>query len=661
MELNCSLIISDFFPKKKEGNRLVFFKNRLERSGKILKNRHLSLIYLLSLQHLLQEKIPFYILFTEPGERSPHLKKRNEWNAFRDLPLQRKFNAIVCFVLIGCFIGSLLGINLIYTTHNRLLYRSMEGILSHSASLLAEKLKTVESMTTIMLGDSKVQYNLAVAISEDATDLERNDAFRSLSYLVPEYYQNYKQYGISYISLHNSSYTSHSNYVWAHALPEELSQRLLEGAHERPGYAVWNTDYCNSYGLFLSRDVRRADNLKLDTIGTIVVNIHLNDIIEDSVRGYQIEEPLLYLLYSGGKEIYHSPSLKEDRIPEIMAATTGDYGVVRINRTYYFYAKNRIPKFNWEYICFTPYDSVIRSQCLYLFLSLGIIAGIFLLCLIFSQRFFRAITQHFSRLLLKMKYFGENNTQLVSVDYNYENRKDEIGELHQRFDQMANQVRELIQKNYVSEILNKEAELKSLENQINPHFLYNTLESINWRAKDLGAEEISIMVESLGALLRTTLSRGKDPISTLKTELDIVNDYMSIIQCRFEDILKYSVEVPKGLYETPLPRLSLQPLVENSINYALEEMTEVCHITITAARMEEDVLITITNNGSQFPENILERLASGDAVPHGFGIGLLNIQKRLQLQFGEEYGLTLKNDEFLDLAIVEIMIPFHTS
>lgn len=260
-----------------------------------------------------------------------------------------------------------------------------------------------------------------------------------------------------------------------------------------------------------------------------------------------------------------------------------------------------------------------------------------------------------------MKYFGENNTQLVSVDYNYENRKDEIGELHQRFDQMANQVRELIQKNYVSEILNKEAELKSLENQINPHFLYNTLESINWRAKDLGAEEISIMVESLGALLRTTLSRGKDPISTLKTELDIVNDYMSIIQCRFEDILKYSVEVPKGLYETPLPRLSLQPLVENSINYALEEMTEVCHITITAARMEEDVLITITNNGSQFPENILERLASGDAVPHGFGIGLLNIQKRLQLQFGEEYGLTLKNDEFLDLAIVEIMIPFHTS
>lgn len=586
---------------------------------------------------------------------------RKEGKRFQDLPLQRKFNLIVCLVLICCFFGSLLGLHLIYTAHNRLLYRSMEGTISHSASLVSEKLKTIESMTTIMLGDSKVQNDLAVAISEDATYLERNNAFRSLSYLVPDYYQNYKQYGISYISLHNFSYTSHSNYVWANALPEELSEILLEGAHERPGYAVWNTDYCNSYGLFLSRDVRRAENLELDTIGTIVVNINLNDIIEDSVGGYQMEEPLLYLLYSGGKEIFHSASLKEETIPRLMSATAGDYGVVRLNRKYYFYAKNRIPEFNWEYICFTPYDSVMRSQCLYLCLSLGIIAGIFLLCLVFSRKFFGTITGHFSRLLLKMEYFGENHTQLVSVDYNYEDRKDEIGELHQRFDQMANQVRELIQKNYVSEILNKEAELKSLENQINPHFLYNTLESINWRAKDLGADEISIMVESLGALLRSTLSRGKDKISTLKTEIDIVNDYMSIIQCRFEDMLQYSVDVPESLYEAPLPKLSLQPLVENSINYALEEMTDICHIAITAVREKEDVRITITNNGSQFPENILARLAKGEAEPHGFGIGLLNIQKRLKLQFGEEYGLTLKNDELCDLAIVEIRIPFEIS
>lgn len=245
---------------------------------------------------------------------------RKEEKRFRDLPLQRKFNIIVCLVLIFCFFGSLFGLHLTYTAHNRILYRSMEGTISHSASLVSEKLKTIESMTTIMLVDSKVQNDLAVAISEDATYLERNNAFCSLSYFVPDYYQNYKQYGISYISRNNFSYTSHSNYVWANVLPEELSEILLEEVHERPGYAVWNTDYCNSYGRFLSRDVRRAENLELDTIGTIVVNINLNDIIQDSVRGYQMEEPFLYLLYSDGKEIFHSASLEEEIIPRIMSA-----------------------------------------------------------------------------------------------------------------------------------------------------------------------------------------------------------------------------------------------------------------------------------------------------------------------------------------------------
>ena len=200
--------------------------------------------------------------------------------------------------------------------------------------------------------------------------------------------------------------------------------------------------------------------------------------------------------------------------------------------------------------------------------------------------------------------------------------------------------------------------MKSLENQINPHFLYNTLESINWRAKAVGADEISIMVESLGALLRNTLSRKDHMISTIKTEIDIVKDYMSIIQFRFDEMLQYSIDVPESLYAVPLPKLSLQPLVENAINYALEEMTDTCHIAITAVRIEKDVLITITNNGSQFPENILQRLADGEVDPHGFGIGLLNIQKRLQLQFGVEYGLTLKNDELHDLAIVELKIPY---
>ena len=101
----------------------------------------------------------------------------------------------------------------------------------------------------------------------------------------------------------------------------------------------------------------------------------------------------------------------------------------------------------------------------------------------------------------------------------------------------------------------------------------------------------------------------------------------------------------------------MQPLVENAINYALEEMTETCYIQINARQEKSNIIITITNNGSQFPEDLLNKLSNNEISPHGFGIGLLNIQKRIKLQFGNDYGLTLKNNELLNLAIVEIKIP----
>ena len=221
---------------------------------------------------------------------------------------------------------------------------------------------------------------------------------------------------------------------------------------------------------------------------------------------------------------------------------------------------------------------------------------------------------------------------------------------------MALQVQELIQKNYVSELLAKDARLKFLENQINPHFLYNTLESINSYAKSMDAEPISQMVEALGSLLRITLSRNSAS-SVIKSELDIVKDYMDIIQVRFGERIEYEVEVPEELYLISIPRLTLQPLVENAINYALEEMTEVCHIRIEGKRESGNVFLMVSNNGSQFPENLLDQLEKNEIEPHGFGIGLLNIDKRIKLQFGEAYGLYVYNEELEDLAVVQVCLP----
>lgn len=556
-----------------------------------------------------------------------------------------------------CSINSLLGFELIYKTQNKILYQSMENSISYSAYQISENLEAVENLSSIILKDTQVQGCLAIANDRTSSYSEQSDAYRSLSYLVSEYYQNYEQYGISYINLYNASYTSYSDFSISLYLPDDIAQNLLEQAHLQSGYAVWNTDYCTDFGLFLVRDVRRADRLQLDTIGTILMNINLESVITDAATTLSASESPSYLLYDCNNTLLYT-SFDEDSVTSVIRKLSHDYGVVKIDGQYYFYAKETIPNYEWEFICLTPYNSVIHVQHLYMFICVFMVIFIYLVALLISKKLFGTIAVHVENLLLKMKMFGENNTQLYNIDYDYSARHDELGELHTRFDQTANQVIDLIQKNYVMELLNKDAELKSLENQINPHFLYNTLESINWRAKSVGANEIAIMVESLGALLRSTLSRKNNTITTIKSELDIVQSYICIMQIRFEEILTYSVEIPEDLYDVPLPKLSLQPLVENAIDYGLEEAAEACHIAITVSMEGDDVLITITNNGSQFPENLLQKLSSEELTPHGFGIGLLNIQKRLQLQFGQDYGLTLKNDEMENLAIVEVRIPY---
>lgn len=148
------------------------------------------------------------------------------------------------------------------------------------------------------------------------------------------------------------------------------------------------------------------------------------------------------------------------------------------------------------------------------------------------------------------------------------------------------------------------------------------------------------MVEALGALLRVTLSH-KETISTIGSELEIVRNYMSIIQVRYDDRIEFRDEVPPALYEQALPQLTLQPLVENAINYALEEIPDTCTVQITGCLTPEETLLEITNNGSQFPEDLLGKLTRSEITPHGFGIGLLNIQSACNCSSAQTSALNL--------------------
>lgn len=585
----------------------------------------------------------------------PFLQPIRRW--FNDRPLRGKLMGCIALLLAAALAACLGGIAITRSTDDRLLYESVRGTMAYSANMIAENLESAQNMTGMLLADTNVQHYLVIANDQGADSLQRSKAYSYLSSTVTTYYQNFRGNGIRYITLYNDTYATRSDYSQSTVIPDDILEALKDAAHEGDGAPVWVTDYCDSAGLFLCRDIRSINRLSLETIGTLIVCIDMDNLLEISAAQYSSGSETQYVLYDEeGRPFYGEIRAASSENAAAGPVFPDAYGVSRLEGHNYFYIKDTLPSFGWQYLALIPYDAPIQAQRTALLLCTALILGISFAGLLFAFLMVGSITGHFTNLVTKMNAFGQDETTLPTSDYDYTDRQDEIGELHRQFDRMAVHVQELIQRNYVNELLAKDAQIKFLETQINPHFLYNTLESINWRAKALGDTDISRMVEALGALLRVTLGR-KEVTSTIGTELEIVRNYMAIIEVRYDERIEFHNEVPEALYDVPLPRLTLQPLVENAINYALEEMTETCTIRITGSSDTAGIRLAITNNGSQFPEDLLERLESGALRPHGFGIGLTNIQQRLRLEYGPDYGLQFHNDELRDLAIVEVVLP----
>jgi two-component system sensor histidine kinase YesM len=272
-----------------------------------------------------------------------------------------------------------------------------------------------------------------------------------------------------------------------------------------------------------------------------------------------------------------------------------------------------------------------------------------------SMRLARSLTRPIEQLTAKMKQVENGEFKMADEAANVSQRTDEIGVLQKNFAIMIKKIDTLIKEDYTKQILIKDAQLKALQAQINPHFLYNTLDSINWLAKVNGQGHISAMVESLGNLMRNAIS-GKEPIITLEEEVQLLKDYLTIQKMRFGERLRYQLDIDREWLGLKVPKLTLQPIVENSINYGLEKTLTECRITVMAVSQADSLKIMVTDNGPGIPEEILEKLAQGEIKPKGSGMGLENIDHRLKLIFGEEYGLCITS-ELGKGATVTIRIP----
>ena len=230
----------------------------------------------------------------------------------------------------------------------------------------------------------------------------------------------------------------------------------------------------------------------------------------------------------------------------------------------------------------------------------------------------------------------------------------EFQTLSASFEHMVLMIQSLVEKVHNEEIILRKTELKALQAQINPHFLYNTLDSIQWMCEQENSKDAVKMVGALAKLFRISISHGNEFI-TISDELKHAESYLIIQSYRYKNQFTYSFDVDESVLGYMCNKITIQPFIENAIYHGLNRMVDEGEIKITVERCGKDIVITVKDNGLGMTEEQCKTILQKDRSDSK-GIGVKNVNDRLKIYFGEEYGITI--DSELDVGTtVTIKIP----
>jgi sensor histidine kinase YesM len=243
----------------------------------------------------------------------------------------------------------------------------------------------------------------------------------------------------------------------------------------------------------------------------------------------------------------------------------------------------------------------------------------------------------------------------ITVDENIGDKEGEIADLTHNFNLMSNKLSEQFNKIFVEEIALRDANIHALQSQINPHFLNNTLEIINWEARIHGEDKVSSMIEALSVMMSATMDRNRQSLISLEEEMEYVKAYLYIIECRYRDRFTYDEDIDSALMGVKVPRLIIQPVIENAVEYGSDSAGE-RHVSLKIHGNTDgehvDMQIRIINPGEPSPEDMdkIHELLSDDVdvikpmEERSTRIGIRNVNRRLKMIYGGESYLTIEPD-----------------
>ena len=322
----------------------------------------------------------------------------------------------------------------------------------------------------------------------------------------------------------------------------------------------------------------------------------------------------------------------------------------------YYITRQNVDGASWQMILIIP-ENEYEDQYRFLWLSAALMLGSMIAVIVLMSYLLSGYyVGRLKKLNVEMTGLESGN---LNANLPITTEEDEIEEIYHNFNGMVQEVQRLMQEHYQLGKEVKMAEVRALQAQINPHFLYNTLDLINWISMDYGAEEIGTLTWNLARFYRLSLNHGKSLIS-IGEEVEHVEVYVNIENYHFDNAISLEVDVPEELKSYACLNIILQPFVENAIVHGIAEKPDIesCEIRICARREEQDIVFSVQDDGPGVDVKEMQKETQQDirTVQHGYGVR--NINFRLKLCFGEKYGVTYLESE--KGTHVEIKIPVMT-
>lgn len=394
--------------------------------------------------------------------------------------------------------------------------------------------------------------------------------------------------------------------------------------------------------------------------GVVFIDLNYSAISELCDQNSIGEKSYIYILNQDGNIVYHPQQqqlyneLQTENIDLVLDADAEGEPVISgsgNDSKVYTFAKSE--KTGWTVVGCMNMNELTRSsrQGQFIYVMTAII--LIIIALLFSNHISRAISQPIQKLRDSMAKVQEGDFSATVMEAPEQN---EIGSLTRSFNVMIRRIEELMEQNRIEQEQKRTSEMKALQSQINPHFLYNTLDSIIWMAEGKKSEEVVLMTSSLAKFLRQSISNEDQQVS-IGQEVEYARSYLTIQKMRYKNKLEYEIYLEASIKSCQIVKLVLQPIIENAIYHGIKYKKGMGMLTVRGYEKNDCVVLEVADNGVGMDEETREHIFERHKVNYrSNGVGVYNVQQRLKLYYGNDYGITYQSTKGVGTKAV-ITIP----